>query len=67
MVVNELGIVEAELEDGLQTSFVILFTFRDEAAYPTLPYIMLGMIGMGDMPISSLFSDYSWRVHCKKN
>ncbi len=47
MVVDELGVADAEPEDGFKTSIVILFAFFGGAAFPTLPYMLAGVFNMG--------------------
>lgn len=44
MVVDELGVAEAEPEAGFTTSIVILFAFLCGAAFPTLPYVFAGAL-----------------------
>lgn len=45
MVIDELGVAEAEPEDGFKTSAVIFVAFLCGAAFPTLPYILAGPLG----------------------
>lgn len=47
MVVDELGVVEVDEADGFKTSFVILLSFLGGAAFPTLPYLLAGPLGIG--------------------
>lgn len=47
MVVDELGVADAEPESGFKTSIVILFAFLGGAAFPTLPYMLSGFFNMG--------------------
>ena len=42
MVIDELGVADADPESGFKTSIVILFAFIGGAAFPTLPYIIAG-------------------------
>ncbi len=46
MVIDELGVADAEPEGGFKTSFVILFAFLGGAAFPTLPYVAAGVFGI---------------------
>ena len=43
MVVDELGVADADPEGGFKTSFVILLAFLGGAAFPTLPYMLSGV------------------------
>ncbi|MDJ0622652.1 MAG: VIT1/CCC1 transporter family protein [Desulfocapsaceae bacterium] len=49
MVVDELGVADAEPDGGVKTAVVILFAFLGGAAFPTLPYVLAGMLGMQGM------------------
>jgi vacuolar iron transporter family protein len=46
MVAGELGVVDVEQEGGFKTSLVILFSFISGAAFPTLPYLLAGPMGL---------------------
>jgi len=46
MVVDELGVADAEPESGFKTTIVIFFAFLGGAAFPTLPYIIARPLGM---------------------
>lgn len=46
MVVDELGVVEVEPEGGFKTSLVILVAFLGGAAFPALPYLLAGPLGL---------------------
>jgi VIT1/CCC1 family predicted Fe2+/Mn2+ transporter len=47
MVVGELGVVDVAEEGGFKTSLVILIAFLGGAAFPTLPYLLAGPLGIG--------------------
>lgn len=46
MVAGELGVVDIEQEGGFKTSMVIFFAFIGGAAFPTLPYLLAGPLGL---------------------
>lgn len=46
MVVDELGVADAEPESGFKSTIVIFFAFLGGAAFPTLPYIVANPLGM---------------------
>lgn len=46
MVVDELGVTDVNPESGFKTSFVILLAFLGGAAFPTVPYILAGPLGL---------------------
>ena len=46
MVIDELGVADAEPEDGIKTSLVIFVAFLGGAAFPTIPYVLAGLIGL---------------------
>ncbi len=49
MVMDELGVVDVEPDSGFKTSFVILLSFLGGAAFPTLPYVLAGPLGLASM------------------
>ncbi len=46
MVIDELGVTDAEPDSGCKTSIVIFFAFIGGAAFPTLPYIIAQPMGL---------------------
>lgn len=46
MVIDELGVADVEQEGGFTTSLVILVAFLGGAAFPTLPYVLAGPLGL---------------------
>ncbi len=46
MAIDELGVADVEQEEGFKTSLVIFFAFIGGAAFPTLPYLLAGPIGL---------------------
>ncbi len=44
MVIDELGVADAEPEAGFKSSLVILFAFLGGAAFPTLPYVASSLL-----------------------
>lgn len=48
MVVDELGVADADLEGGFKTSLVIFVAFIGGAAFPTIPYVLGGLFTLGN-------------------
>lgn len=48
MVVDEFGVAELEQDGGIKNAFVIFFAFIAGAAFPTLPYLILGPLVESD-------------------
>lgn len=44
MVIDEFGVAELEQDNGIKNTFVIFFSFAIGAAFPTLPYLLLGSL-----------------------
>lgn len=50
MVIDELGVADVDPESGFKTSIVIFFAFLAGAAFPTLPYVFAGPMGLAAQP-----------------
>lgn len=46
MAIDELGVADVDQEGGFKTSLVILFAFIGGAAFPTIPYLLAGPLGL---------------------